>query len=264
MASVIQGSLLVRNWTARTERARYLADQHTAAESILQFYSEVLAFQSRTASRIRQTVDPAIPLRDQIDLAQAVACFPDLLGIVVSQAAAPLATAAKELEMVGESGWRELLASPFDDASLDWFFALAILQPFAENLQFQLPESNDQGATRCSACGGLPQLAILRPEGEGARRSLQCSFCLREWAFRRVLCPSCGETDKEKLPYYSVEECRHVRIEACDTCHRYVKAVDLGVDGLAVPLVDDVALAALDIWAGNHGYEKIAKNLTGL
>ena len=54
------------------------------------------------------------------------------------------------------------------------------------------------------------------------------------------------------------------RLEACDTCRRYVKGVDRTRLGLAVPLVDEVAGAALDVWAREHGYEKIELNLVGL
>ena len=49
----------------------------------------------------------------------------------------------------------------------------------------------------------------------------------------------------------------HVCVEACDSCGRYIKAVDLTVDGRAVPLVDEIATLPLNIWAEEHGYSKI-------
>ena len=55
-----------------------------------------------------------------------------------------------------------------------------------------------------------------------------------------------------------------VRLEACDTCRHYIKGVDLTRLGLAVPLVDEVAAAALDVWAHERGYTKIELNLVGL
>ncbi|HUK91878.1 MAG TPA: formate dehydrogenase accessory protein FdhE, partial [Blastocatellia bacterium] len=128
----------------------------------------------------------------------------------------------------------------------------------------QLPKDSIYTSSVCPACGGLPQLTVLRPEGEGASRWLMCAFCLREWPFRRIICPGCGEEDKEKLPRYSAEECDYVHVEACETCKRYLKAVDMTVNGLAVPLIDEVALAVLDIWAGEHGYSKVIRNLIGL
>ena len=56
----------------------------------------------------------------------------------------------------------------------------------------------------------------------------------------------------------------HIRIEACDTCKRYIKGVDLTRLGFAIPLVDEVAAAALDIWSHEHWYTKIELNLMGL
>ena len=56
----------------------------------------------------------------------------------------------------------------------------------------------------------------------------------------------------------------HVRVEACDTCKRYLKSVDLTTNGLAVPVVDEIAAAPLDLWAAEHGYQKIELNLLGL
>jgi len=55
-----------------------------------------------------------------------------------------------------------------------------------------------------------------------------------------------------------------VRVDACESCRHYLKSIDLGRLGLAVPIVDEVAGAALDLWARDHGYEKIELNLVGL
>jgi len=79
-----------------------------------------------------------------------------------------------------------------------------------------------------------------------------------------VLCPSCGEGDERKLAYFRAPVLEYVRVDACESCRRYLKTVDLGQLGLAVPLVDEVAAAPLDVWARDHGYEKIELNLVGL
>jgi FdhE protein len=146
---------------------------------------------------------------------------------------------------------------------VDEFFARACLQPIAENLQSQMPPDRNDSKSVCPACGGLPQLGVLRPEGEGASRYLLCSFCLREWLFRRIVCPFCGEEDKEKLPRYSAGQCDYVHVEACDNCLEYLKAVDMTVNGHAVPLIDEAAMAVLDVWAVEHGYKKAVPNLVG-
>ena len=251
-------------WTRRVQRARELAERHPAAAELLRFYAEVLGFQGRLAKELTQRADPTVALRAQIDVSPAVEQFADLLNIVSTLGPAPLAAAATQLHREGAAWWREMLQQGDEDDELRRFFVLACLQPLAERLQLQLPESVDQSVRVCPVCGSLPQLIMLRPEGEGARRSLLCSLCLREWGFRRLLCPMCGELDKEKLPYYTDAGCKYVRVEACDSCHRYLKSVDLSLDGLAVPLVDEMAWAALDIWATNRGYAKIARNLAGI
>ena len=116
----------------------------------------------------------------------------------------------------------------------------------------------------CPHCGGLPVLAVLRPEGDGGKRSLLCSVCDTEWEFRRLLCPACGEEDPGKLPIYLAEEFPHVRVEACDSCHRYLKCIDLTRNGLADPVVDEIAAVALDVWANENGYTKLQLNLVGI
>jgi FdhE protein len=88
-----------------------------------------------------------------------------------------------------------------------------------------------------------------------------CSFCLAEWQFRRILCPGCGEQDHKKLPVYTAAELVHVRVECCDTCQSYLKTVDLTRNGLAVPLVDELAAIPLDLWAQERGYQKLQPNV---
>ena len=91
-----------------------------------------------------------------------------------------------------------------------------------------------------------------------------CAKCLSVWPFRRAVCAYCGEEEPAKLGYFQTTAINHVRIEACDTCKRYLKGVDLTRSGNAQPLVDEVAAAALDLWAVEHGYTKIELNLVGL
>jgi FdhE protein len=205
----------------------------------------------------------------QIDLPFACSKVPSILAVAEKHGPETLRMQARSLQAEGELIWRGLfeVAVGSDEpvrSDVDNFFVRACLQPLAENLQSQLPPDRDYTRSVCPACGGLPQLAILRPEGEGASRSLQCSFCLREWLFRRIICPFCGEENKEKLPRYSAEQCDYVYVESCDTCMHYLKTVDMNIDGHAEPLVDEAALAVLDIWAADRGYTKIVPNLMGL
>jgi FdhE protein len=95
-------------------------------------------------------------------------------------------------------------------------------------------------------------------------RSLVCSFCLAEWEFRRILCPGCGEENNTKLPVYTANDFDYIRVDGCNTCKTYIKSVDLSRNGLAVPVVDEMAAAPLDVWAGQHGYSKLQLNLMGM
>jgi len=256
-----------QRWSARLRRASEMLEQHTAAAPALHLYRATLEFQQDLALRSNQIFDLSVPLREQIDISEVSAAFPGILSLGLAHGSETLQHAAQDLRQSGESSWRRnlnaVLTGSSSLAATEDFFARACLQPVAENLQLQLSRDANYHEKTCPACGGVPQAAVLRPEGEGASRWLLCSFCLCEWPFRRLVCAWCGEEDKEKLPRYSNEEWPYVHVEACDTCRHYLKAIDMSIDGLAVPIVDEVALAVLDIWAKDHGYTKIIWNLVG-
>jgi FdhE protein len=56
----------------------------------------------------------------------------------------------------------------------------------------------------------------------------------------------------------------HIRVDACEQCKTYIKSIDLTRDGHAVPVVDELATVALNIWAEDRGYAKLESNLFGL
>jgi formate dehydrogenase maturation protein FdhE len=66
------------------------------------------------------------------------------------------------------------------------------------------------------------------------------------------------------MAFYSAPEIAHVRVDVCDTCHTYLKSIDLTKTGLAVAVVDELATIPLDLWAREHGYEKLQINLLEL
>jgi FdhE protein len=88
-------------------------------------------------------------------------------------------------------------------------------------------------------------------------------LCAHEWAFRRIYCPACGEEREPQMAHYSAPEIAHVRVDVCDTCHTYLKSIDLTKTGLAVAVVDELATIPLDLWAREHGYQKLQINLLG-
>jgi FdhE protein len=105
---------------------------------------------------------------------------------------------------------------------------------------------------------------VRRPEGDGARRLLCCGLCGAEWQVNRIRCPACGEEDPPRLPSFQSEAYPAARIEACDTCMRYVKSIDLSRDGRLIPEVDELASLGLDLWAREQGYTRIEPGLAGL
>jgi FdhE protein len=257
-----------KRWDARLLRVEELADLHKPIASALHFYHLVLEFQAEISFRSTRVINPQVPLRAQIEVAAVVSELPALLFLSAQHGPESLREAAQQWKSSGEPEWIEAVQSAIDpacplSAGPQDFFTRTCLQPVAENLQLQLAEHTYTGNNVCPACAGLPQMAVLQPEGDAAGRWLLCSFCLRQWAFRRLICPWCREEDKERLPRFSSEEWPAVHVEACDSCRRYLKAIDLTIDGLAVPLIDETAFSVLDVWTAEHGYSKIVPNLMG-
>ena len=52
-----------------------------------------------------------------------------------------------------------------------------------------------------------------------------------------------------------------MRVECCEACRCYIKTVDLTKNGLAEPVVDEIAAIPLDLWAQKQGYAKLQRNL---
>ena len=260
---------LSSHWDKRVARALELARRFAVAGEVLAFYSEVLQFQRRIyaelASRAPSPVTTDEPFRSLLDQDDALRHLPALLSLIQEKGTPKLAEEAAAVRAMPREQQLEMLQRFLaGEKSANTFFARALLQPYAEMLAQSrptLPPATTVSA--CPRCGSPPQAAVLHPEGEGGKRFLLCSLCLTEWEFRRILCPVCGEEDYRKLPRYSAGEHDSARVEACDTCHFYLKSIDMTIDGLAVPLVDEVATVLLDLWASEHGYKKPEPNLMG-
>lgn len=223
----------MNRWQRRIERAEELAREYPVSAELLHFYRDIARFQSTVTQSPAENLEP-------------------LLALIRRTAPDPLAQAA-HLPVT----WNTVLLSA---DPMHAFFARVLLQAFAPRVDAVPPGVQPL----CPVCGEKPVAAVLRPEGDGGKRFLLCSRCFTEWEFRRLLCPHCGEEDKEKLPVYTAAEFPHVRVEACDTCRVYLKSIDLTKNGLAVPEVDELASIALDLWAAERGYTKLQSNLFGL
>lgn len=267
-------------WQRRIQRAEELGGRYGFAAEILRFYVAIARFQQRLAGELakmsagRASSDPnrfAQPLPREL-----AGRFESFLSVVEANGTGVLRAAAGELRERGRGPQVELLSAFWDETEKGAlpsgpkdFFARAFLQPHAEQIRLQSksrPVLPGESATPyvCPFCGRKPGFGVLRPAGDGGRRSLVCSFCLAEWEFRRIVCAACGEENYLKLPVYSAEDLDHVRVEACDTCKSYIKTVDLTKGGLAEPIVDELASIPLDLWAEERGYAKLQRNLLQL
>jgi formate dehydrogenase accessory protein FdhE len=236
---------------------------------MLAFYARVLAVQRQIDSTLSSGRSVTGKLSD--DCALLGRHFDQLLRVVRDHGPEPLAEQAADLADATERERNDLLLEFWRERADDQFFSKTILQPYARLLVARsalgsTPGVNEQ--TRCPHCGGRAQLSIMQRADEaladGGGRTLLCANCLTPWRFNRMKCAHCGEEDERRLKYFHAPEYDHLRVDVCEGCRHYCKAVDLTRFGLAAPLVDEAAGAALDLWARDQGYEKIELNLIGL
>lgn len=251
-------------WDLRIARASELAKQHSAAADLLNFYEQLARFQKSVYDKVATGEDR--------DLSVLLGFFPELLKLVNSRGSDQLKRAGDTLAQAGKEHWLELLHSVWQHeedsreiAPEVLFFAKALLQPYAERLARRATAINEASpASVCPFCGSKPEVAVLRPEGDGGKRFMVCSLCSTEWNYRRQLCPNCGEEHKDKLPVFVADEFDYVRVDACDTCKAYIKSIDMTKNGRAVPIVDELATVSLNLWAQEKNYHKFEPNLFGV
>lgn len=148
----------------------------------------------------------------------------------------------------------------------DGFLCRCFLRPYLATLRYAgVSPRRTRPDGGCGFCGGRPGVGFLRalPETQGAGRHLVCAFCGDESPMTRIQCPACAEQDPGKLPVFRSERYPEARIEACDTCRRYLKAVDLSVDARPLPEVDEILSVSMDLWAEAEGYRRIEPGIAG-
>jgi formate dehydrogenase accessory protein FdhE len=258
-------------WDSRIQRAEHLASERPESNELLTFYAALLRSQKEVYEylRTRRSWLPSGELARDLPVLRRV--MPNLLKTVEANGPGALAIQARSLLQTSESEVDEMLIEHWLAPSDVQFFAKTFLQPYARWLSEIGVKPLDRklgcGENRCPFCEGKPQVAVLQikdSSSESGGRGLICATCLTRWPFRRVVCVNCGEENPAKIGYFHSPVYDHIRIEACDSCKYYIKAVDLTLYGFAIPLVDEVAAAALDLWAREHGYIKIEMNLVGL
>ncbi len=289
-------------WSRRRQRVARLRAEHPHAAALLAFYDDVLSLQvplharalksrwlgaveaaDRHPPRLRLELLPERPReRDFSRFVRAVpASASDVLKSMAERLASEPAAMSDLLSAVLGREPIDAVAARLDcDAAALEFFPRAFVQPVADALAAQADggisanhdasgngavAGDDDSRAACPYCGSAPVAAVLRDEPETkGRRMLLCSLCLAEWAFPRMRCPACAEERAEKRPHHVSESWPHVRVEECGSCRTYIKAIDLRENGLAVPVVDELASIELDLWAVGQGLTKLRANLLGM
>jgi len=254
----------------RAARAEMLGRATPSIEEPLEFAAGLYRAQARLAG-VLEALHADEPLSGHLD--EDVDRFLDSTAIVVRYAAesGPPALSeearARREDLPSTARARLIVYWEGGRPSSEDYLSRAILRPYVEFLRAaRVPPGRVHRRGSCPLCGGAPWMAARR-EGslmEGAKRMLVCALCGGEWLFGRILCPSCLEQNPERLPSFSVETHPTVRIEACETCHRYVKSIDLSEDARPIPEVDDLVSLSMDLWAREQGFERIEPGIAGL
>lgn len=250
----------------RAARASELASTAAYVAQPLALYGAIAAAQERAYLRARDDAPTAGDLVPYV----VRASLPGVMEATMSAGTELLREAVLLRFHEGDldgivRGW--LAGDALSDT--DAYVARAATSPVLEALPAVAASLRGESADErtCPNCGGLPQLAVFTDTGEAlvtGHRALVCSRCATTWAYPRMTCVSCRETDGAKMPILA-DETRfpHIRVDACDTCHSYLVSVDLRKEPRAVPLVDEIAALPLDLLAAERGYTKIARNLMG-
>jgi len=257
-----------RPWDDRRRRARSLAERHSHATEVLRLYLALLDVQE-------VIYDAALarpPAPERLPSFAIEEALPGVIEVTVAAGPEKLATAAVARfhsadldDLVGR--WLRLEEQPL----VDRYLARAATSPVFEALGASFAAAACSGrapGTACPHCGGPPQLSWSALSGEPlvtGPRYLLCARCHGGWGHTRMTCAGCGETRGSQLPVYGENDrFPQVAVEGCKTCNTYLLHVDLRRDAAAVPLVDELAMTPLDLYARDRGLAKLVPNLVGL
>ena len=280
-------------WTKRCERAVELRRRWPFAAEVLDFYGALLDVQRAGFGQAQREAPPAG--------ARAVAAFavakllPSVVEVSVTKG--PPALAGSVIERFHEGNFADVIERWLrgDELPLvDRFLARASAGPVLEALGSAAGAACEgpRDERHCPVCGGLPQVSYFATSSEAlqsAHRYLECSRCATSWAYPRLACAACGESEGARLSVLSEigtaqaevsgEMIKsgtarsnldpsvtfpHLRIDGCKTCKHFILTVNLERDAKAVPLVDELAAIPLTLYANEHGLNKAVPNLMGL
>jgi Protein involved in formate dehydrogenase formation len=251
-------------------RAEFLAASSSTAADPLRFAAGLYRAQGRLATAVA-ALHAEQPLTGLLssDVDRLLDRLGDLLGFAAVHGPARLAERARARAREAPPFARSHLLAWWggERGAAEDYLSRALLRPYVEVLaRLRLAPDRPHVPGRCPFCGGSPWIAARRSEShaDGARRTLGCALCGGEWLFDRIRCPACSEGDAAKLPSFRSETHPAARIESCETCRRYVKSIDLTMDGRAIPEVDDLLSLSMDLWAVGEGFARIEPGLAGV
>ena len=287
MAVTLAGSDI---WAQRRRRVSELRARQGFARQLLDFYGALLGVQETAF----QEAATALPAAD--DVAAYVAEVVVSRVVDVSLFAGPDRLRSElihRLETERPVGMIERWIAGDEQPIVDRYLARAALGPVLEALDTKARArcGGPRDARHCPECGGPPQLSYFERSPDdlatGPRRLL-CARCGATWGYPRMTCAGCGEGESAKLPVFSEHGTAsgergsvvrglpggaaggpehavfpHMRIEACESCRRYILSIDLATERAAVLLVDEMAAIPLDLYARERGFSKVIPNLMG-
>lgn len=277
-------------WVRRRHRVGELRVRHGFARQLLDFYGALLSVQERAYHEAGAASPPAASLASYV----AEVVVPSVLDVSVSTG--PERMRSELIDRLETEDPRQIVERWIqgeDQSVVDRFLARASLGPVLEAADADVRAGcrGPRDARHCPECGGPPQLSYFAPAQEdlatGPRRLL-CARCGASWGYARMTCAGCGEDSSAKLTIFSELGTAsgergsvvrglphgnaqaqhpavfpHMRVEACESCRRYLLSIDLASDPQAVPLVDELAAIPLDLYARDRGFTKITTNLMG-
>jgi len=246
----------------RASRAEALAPASESGAAPLAFAAGLYRAQGALAGAIE-----AVPLVGALetDLARFAGGLAGVLRYAADNGPPGLAAEARAR---GDDGARLIEWWRGDRSGRGDYLARALLRPYAEVLAAAgiRPEPVAQDESGCPFCTAPAWIGWRRTEpGEsGAQRFLGCGLCGGQWQFNRIRCAACGEEDPHKQAVFQSEKHPTVRLEACETCHQYVKSIDLTLNARAIAEVDDLSSLSMDLWAGEQGYTRLEPSIAGI
>ncbi|MEJ2476271.1 MAG: formate dehydrogenase accessory protein FdhE [Desulfobacterales bacterium] len=158
----------------------------------------------------------------------------------------------------GDDAYFDMTAAALEiDKNALAFVAYSSLKPSvvlcAEQLSGYLKDLVAWEKGYCPICGNFPGLAVLDHDG---RRLLYCNFCWTTWPAKRIFCPFCEKIGGENLHTVYSEDEKDLRVDVCDDCRKYLKAVDSrATERIIYPPMEQIASLHLDINARQKGYD---------